>query len=236
MLPRFLLLKAGSVVGCLVLICTITHGQTTIALWTFEATAPTATDSQTIGPIAPEVGNGIGRGWHADDQTDWSSPSGNGSSKSLSANRWSIDDYFEFEVSTLGLSDIQVSWDMRRSNTGPERFRLQWSNNGTDWETLPAVIHVADSDWKTTTRLDSSFYLFSLPDGAEDSNQLILRLMAEAVSSSWQGTAVIDNVSVVSIPEPSSFAIISSVGALIFVALTRFRRKRPSAAQGSGIG
>ncbi|MDB6125107.1 MAG: hypothetical protein JWQ71_4100 [Pedosphaera sp.] len=55
----------------------------TIALWTFETTAPT-----TAGPISPETGSGSALGSHTSGSAVYSSPSGNGSAKSFSANFW----------------------------------------------------------------------------------------------------------------------------------------------------
>src|SRR5438105_15687052 len=79
--------------------------QAQIAQWTFETSAPT-----TAGPIAPEVGSGSASGSHAGAAV-YSSPAGNGSVHSYSANTWAVGDYWQFQTSTLGSSGISLSWD-----------------------------------------------------------------------------------------------------------------------------
>src|SRR5260370_8540872 len=63
----------------------------TVAQWTFETSfLATGVTSATIGPLAPEVvgfgSTGPATGSHAGATTVWSSPSGNASLKSLTAN------------------------------------------------------------------------------------------------------------------------------------------------------
>jgi len=76
------LFAAAGMVAC-------TRAQT-IADWTFETTIPSA-----AGPYSPEVGAGSASGSHALGTTVYSSPAGNGSSHSFSANMWTTGDYFQ---------------------------------------------------------------------------------------------------------------------------------------------
>src|SRR5581483_11130067 len=105
------------------------HAQT-IAQWTFETSVPA-----TAGPFSPEVGSGSATGSHAGAAT-FSSPAGNGSSHSFSANTWATGDYYQFQVSTVGFSNIGISYDQTSSNTGPKFWDLQYSTDGVSFTTF----------------------------------------------------------------------------------------------------
>ncbi|HEU5125773.1 MAG TPA: hypothetical protein VFW05_17110 [Verrucomicrobiae bacterium] len=98
----------------------------TIGHWTFETSKPT-----TAGPVASEIGTGTASGVHASSSTAYSNPTGNASSESWSANRWAAGDYWEFQVSTLGSENIQVSYDQYGSGTGPRDFDFAYSTDGS---------------------------------------------------------------------------------------------------------
>src|SRR5262249_15573774 len=97
----------------------------TIANWTFETSQPV-----TAGPVAPEAGVGSALGSHAGTST-YSSPAGNGSAHSFSSNVWAIGDYYQFQVSTVGQSQIGLVFDQTSSGTGPRDFKVAYSTNGT---------------------------------------------------------------------------------------------------------
>lgn len=113
----------------------------TIALWTFETSQPT-----TAGPYSPEVGSGAASGYHAG-ATIYSSPVGNGSAHSYSANGWSVGDYWQFQVSTLGFEAISISWNQAGSSTGPGDFILQFSTDGTSFSQVGSDYLVPLVDW-----------------------------------------------------------------------------------------
>ncbi|MFO0690064.1 MAG: PEP-CTERM sorting domain-containing protein [Myxococcota bacterium] len=104
-----------------------TANATTIAMWTFETSAPT-----TAGPFGAEVGSGSARGFHAGAST-YSSPAGNGSPRSFSSNTWAVGDYYQFQVDLSGYQDVLISWDQTSSGTGPRDFSLQYSFDGTNF-------------------------------------------------------------------------------------------------------
>ena len=58
-------------------------------------------------------------------------PAGNGSAHSFSSNVWAVGDYYQFQVSTLGQSQIGLVFDQTSSSTGPGNFKVQYSTNGT---------------------------------------------------------------------------------------------------------
>jgi hypothetical protein len=108
-----------------------------ISGWTFQTNPASlvVNNSTTIGPIAADSGllPGNASGVHASANTDWSSPTGNGSANALSTNTWAVGDYFQFEVSTLGYEGIKVSWDQTSSATGPGVFDFDYrvGNSGS---------------------------------------------------------------------------------------------------------
>ena len=51
--------------------------------------------------------------------------------KSFSSTAWSVGDYYQFQVSTLGDPNVALAWDQTSSTTGPRDFLLQYSTNGT---------------------------------------------------------------------------------------------------------
>src|ERR1700744_5961826 len=84
----------------------------TLATWNFETSQPL-----TAGPLAAEIGTGSALGHHASAAAVYSTPAGNGSSHSFSSNNWSVGDYYQFSVSTLGDTDVSFSWDQTSSST-----------------------------------------------------------------------------------------------------------------------
>ena len=111
-----------------------------LAKWTFDG-APITGASTTFGPIAATTGftsNGA-TGVHALPATTWSSPAGNGSTQSFSANVWSAGDYWEFMADDLGsnFTNYGLQFDQVSSTTGPRDFKVQYSTNGTTFTDLP---------------------------------------------------------------------------------------------------
>src|SRR5260221_7300627 len=85
-MKKFVLLAIALVVGVSIQAQVITK-------WTFESTVPT-----NAGPFSAEIGAGFASGLHAGAAV-YSSPSGNGSTHSYSANTWAIGDYWQFQTS-----------------------------------------------------------------------------------------------------------------------------------------
>lgn len=103
----------------------------TLADWTFETSVPT-----TAGPYSPEIGSGSASGSHASGSAVYSTPAGNGSSHSYSANYWGVNDYWQFSVSGTGASHIVVAWNQMGSSTGPRDFNFQYSTDGSTFTTF----------------------------------------------------------------------------------------------------
>lgn len=198
--------------------CAQAHADT-IADWTFETSQPA-----TKGPFSPEVGAGAATGNHASGAAVYSSPAGNGSSKSFSSNNWAVGDYYQFQVSTLNFDDIKLSFDQNGSNTGPLNFKLSYSTDGTNFVDFSTYSVPNNSGtalvWSAGTPVPAStmsFDLSSIDDLANDSSVLfrLVDTSATAINNGTVGTAGTDRVdnvivtgdSTAAVPEPSSWIL-----------------------------
>jgi hypothetical protein len=208
---------------CAVLASGSAFAQTTLANWTFETSAPV-----TAGPFAPEVGSGTALGFHAGAST-YSSPAGNGSPHSFSSNTWAIGDYYQFQVSTVGFSGIDVSWDQTSSNTGPKDFILKYSTDGMNYTSYGTYAVLANASpnpaWNAST--SSTLYSYSLDlssiTSLNNASSDYFRLVDASTVSANGGTVAaagtdrVDNFAVTAIPEPSTYALLAGVAGLAMV-------------------
>ncbi|MGB7768442.1 MAG: hypothetical protein WBN22_06255 [Verrucomicrobiia bacterium] len=131
-----LIYKLAGVVLVLVSVSFLSRSQAaTIAIWTFESLSLNAANTNTppdgwLNNIAPETGSGTASSFHATLNALYTTPSGNASANSISANRWSVGDYFQFTINPAGFQDISLSYDQAGSSTGPASFQLFYSANG----------------------------------------------------------------------------------------------------------
>lgn len=203
-----------------------------IANWTFETSVPV-----TAGPYSPEIGSGSAAGSHAGAAT-YSTPAGNGSTHSFSVNTWAVGDYWEFDVSTINYTGIQISFDQTSSNTGPGAFGLFYSVNGGSYTQIGANYTVLanaspNPAWNGTT--SSSIYTFT-PDlsstgtALNNDTTVSFRLYDQNTVSANGGTVAsggtdrVDNfvVTATPVPEPATMAL-AAIGGI--AALITFRRK-----------
>lgn len=205
---------------------TLTKGMT-IAQWTFETSVPT-----TAGPIVPEIGSGEGTAFHSDSGTAFSNPYGNGSAESWSANHWSVNDYWQFQVSTLGFKDISVSFDQYGSSTGPRNFGLFWSVDGAAFTQFGTSYTVTDGSWSSSTAHSGYSHLYDLSTITDlnNSSDIYFRLMNLSTANISGGTVGssgadrIDNFTVCGTAElsdvpdslPLHFAAVALVGVFAF--------------------
>ena len=193
----------------------------TIAQWTFETSAPL-----TAGPVTPEIGTGSALGSHAG-AAAYSTPAGNGSARSFSANTWAVGDSWQFQVSTLDINNVGLSWDQTSSNTGPKDYNLDYSlNSGLSWTTVSSYSVLANAApnpaWNGTT--SSSLYTFTpaLAGVADNQASVWFRLInTDTVSANGGvvaagGTDRVDNftVAVAAVPEPTSLSLLGGFGLL----------------------
>ncbi|MFN9125100.1 MAG: hypothetical protein ACK5WD_04655 [bacterium] len=161
-------------------------------------------------------------GFHALAATTWSSPAGNGSQFSLSSNNWSVNDYYQIAVSTVGFSDIYLAWDQTRSGTGPSNFRVDMSTDGTNFNTILASYTVIQAggtgtgtlSWTATGAVQSAFTTtIASIAGADNQATLVFRFVNLSTVATG-GTNRIDNIFVSSgpIPAPGAVALLGLAG------------------------
>lgn len=200
-----------------------------IASWTFETSAPSKT-AAVAGPYAAEVGSGSALGTHKAAGTVYSSPAGNGSSKSFSSNTWAAGDFYQFSVATTGLQNITLSWDQTRSNTGPGDFDLQYQVNGGAFTSFGAYSVPANLDppgfWNSANYINGYLQTRNLSgiSALNNASSVVFRLLS-SVSTATGGTNRVDNFTVngTPVPEPSSY-ILAGLG-MASLALVSLRRR-----------
>jgi len=208
---------------------------TVLVDWTFETSQPT-----TAGAISPEIGSGNAYGSHAGAAV-YSSPAGNGSSHSYSSTVWAVNDYWEFDFSSLGYTGVQISFDQTSSNTGPGHFGLFYSINSGPYTQIGANYTVLanaspNPPWNATT--SSSLYtltpnLSSLGSALDNETSVSFRLVDQDTVSanggtvSSGGTDRVDNfiVTVNPVPEPTTLALSALGGLACLLSMQRKRRQ-----------
>lgn len=198
-----------------------------IAGWTIPTAIPSGTTgtNYTYGAADQGVqtaGSSLS-GFHALAATTWSSPAGNGSTHSLSSNNWSVGDFYQIEVSTLGYTDISLSWDQTRSSTGPSSFSVELSTDGTNFTTILAsytVIFAGGSgtgtlNWSTNPANNQSAFTSTVSSivAASDISTVYFRFVNLSTVASG-GTNRIDNILVNGnlIPTPGAIALLGLAG------------------------
>ncbi len=214
---------ALSVALVFALSASLSWASTTIADWTFETSQPA-----TAGPFSPEIGAGSATGSHAG-STVYSSPVGNGSAHSFSSNNWAVGDYYQFRVSTLGLSGIWFMWDQISTLDGPGQFQLSYSTNGSTFTTYSGIVLNDNSPaWNASTQTSADTIQYNLSSISALNNQatLYFRLTnyntrsADGTGTTQPaGTSSIDNV-VVGTPEPTSL-ILAGLGFIGLIGIAR---------------
>jgi DNA/RNA endonuclease G (NUC1) len=200
-------------------------GVTSLANWTFETSSPSSS-----GPYVPESGTQTAtaeaRCVHASSSTVYAANQGNGSGKSFWANTWAVGDYFEFRISTVGVSGIQLSFDQTSSGGGPRDFKISYSTNGgssfLDLRTYAVPVSSgAAIVWYPDPVNSASSLSFDLSSFGALNNQpsLILRLVCASSTSliggslSSSGSSRVDNVRVSASATDTTPPVISLNGA-----------------------
>jgi len=182
-----------------------------LARWTFESIINTVTNAA-FGPDYADAGLQAGTagfsGQHASASTVYSTPTGNGSAKSISANNWGVNDYYQVKLSTAGYQNLKLSFDQTGSNTGPSEFLVAYSTDGANFTVLSNYtipkINGAVVTWSSSISNSAStmsFDLGSVTDLNNKSNvylRLLMRgtLALNGTTVAAAGTSRIDNVTV----------------------------------------
>jgi MYXO-CTERM domain-containing protein len=207
-----------------------------LAGWTITTAFPTGTGNVPTG-LTYSVGaanDGLQtagsqlRSVHALAAATYTSPAGNGSQYSFSSNNWSTGDFYEARLSTLGYSDISISWDQARSSTGPATFELVMSTDGgANFTTLLASYAVLQSGgggspgtWSSTVY--NPIYSLNQAAAAADNQADVIFRFRSLVAGAATGSNRIDNVMIYSgpIPAPGAIALLGVAG------LAGLRRRR----------
>ncbi len=196
-----------------------------LAGWTMPTAVPAATVGSNYSYGAADLGDLIAgsmlSGSHLAAATTWSSPSGNGSTYSLSSNNWTIGDYYQVAFSTVGAESIVVSWDQTRSGTGPSMFSANFSiDGGLTWSAAPLAYTVIQAglagngttSWNTATNQPVAFLTsFTLDSSANNQASVLVRL-STTVTTTAAGTNRIDNIMVNGVPAPGALALLGLAG------------------------
>jgi len=186
-----------------------------LAQWTFESFSNTVT-AQSFGPFFAESGAQSGlasiSGFHVASATLYTNTTGNGSSRSLNANNWTTNDYFQIKVSTLGYRDLKLVFDQTSSGSGPSQFLVATSTNGTLFTAfanydIPKTNNIAVT-WSSTATNSNSTVSFELGSATNlnDGREVYLRLLPRSVVSMTNGTVGVggtsrlDNIRIEGVP------------------------------------
>jgi len=196
-----------------------------IAGWSIATAIPAATTGTSYNYGVADSGD-VATGTmlssaHALAATTYSSPAGNGSTYSFSANNWTAGDYVQVSVATTGYSDVSISWDQTRSGTGPASFELVMSTDGgTNWSTLIASYAVVQAGlagsgtttWNTVTN-QAGFTITSIATDAANQGNVLFR-MRTLVTTAAAGTNRVDNIVVSGnvAPAPGAIALLGLAG------------------------
>ena len=201
-----------------VALCAAAHADI-IAGWTFQNSAFVSTVGATF--TYPQTGTSTAfTGVHASASTNWFNNTGNGSSAAVNADRWAIGDYFQASLSTTGYTGISLNFDMTRSASGPQNFKVDISTNGGgSWSTIGTVVVLQNgtapnSSWNSTTYQSAYTSTISGITAAENQASLLIRWIATSAGTSTAGTCRIDNVQVQGtlVPAPGAAALVGLAG------------------------
>jgi len=189
--------------------------------WSFEAGSPSALGtnfSSSISGIPADFGTGTASGVHAAANTVWAPLGGNGSSYALNVGSWSLGDYFQFQINSLGVAPLDIQWSQTRSTTGPSLFHLSYSTDGLNFTSISSYLVLSNSTsannsgtglvtspWSNLNFQPAYRYTNNLSSLIALQNQptLYFRLVCDAAGSGG-GNARLDDVIIdlAQIPEP----------------------------------
>ena len=206
--------------------------QIIISQFSFEIVTPAdASGTGTVGPFNSDFGPGTLSAVHLN-SSNFTTPVGNGSANSFSANNWSSGDFFEFSLNTTGFSNLFLTFAMGRSGTGPDTFQLSYSTDGgANFSLAGSAFSVSSTAFSAAT-YNATFvrtYDLSSITALNSNPSAIIRLVATVAGSSAAGTARLDDFVLssggpITVPEPGPIAWIA--GAAVVGGIVQIRRRR----------
>jgi PEP-CTERM motif len=208
----------------------------TVVQWDFENAPADLSNSTTSPAVAASFGVGTAVGVHSSSATDWTTPSGNGSVNSLSANTWGVGDYYQFSFGTVGYGGMLLSFDQTSSGTGPRDFTLAYSTDGSSFTNFASYAVLVNGSpnpsWSSSTYNSVFTFVFDLGGVAalNDQASVFLRLVDSSTVSAnggvvaTGGTGRVDNFTVMltPVPEASTTAmLLAGLAAVGFIARRR---------------
>lgn len=217
----------------------------TLTLWNFNSLAPDANTG--TGTLVPAVGGGTASLFGGVTGTFGSGDANGGSTDPAVGDDsgWQTTNYgnptnkaagVQFNVPTTGFSNIQISFDIRHSNTSSRYERLQFSIDGVNFVDSTSFTGAAGDTWFNSRTVNLTGVL-----GVDNNPNFAFRIVPEWESTATgagaaafvasnpsgtfagSGTWRFDMVSVQSVPEPTALALLSA--GLAGYAL--FRRRTP---------
>ncbi len=232
--------------GILATLFTLTVKADTIAQWTFESGGSYTGKPQHVWltNIVADLGSGTASCLQSN-VGGYSAFTGNGSSRSLSTSNLAVGDFFQFAVSTIGYTNIAVSFDQTSARiVGPRDFYFEYSENGLTFTKFGSPYMVlsnsvsannegsglATTAWNSTTyqsAFTKSFNLGALTS-INNANEIYFRLVVGDYTNvmgnatTINGLTAIDNFTVTGAlspaPEPATLALAAVGGLACFLA------------------
>jgi hypothetical protein len=241
--PQNFMKRKSLLILPLLALASTTHAAT-IAQWNFNSTTPDG--NVATGILTPNIGSGTATLVGGTTSTFASGDTSGGSSDPATGDdsarnlttfatqaTGDLSRGAEFLVSTVGFTDIEISFDLRFSNTASRHAAVQYTTDGTTWTTAGFVNATSGDTWFNGNTFD-----LSAVSAADNNANFGIRVVSAFQSTATgagaaqyfpanpgssygtTGTWRFDMVTVKSIPEPSA----ALLGGLGLLALLRRRR------------
>jgi hypothetical protein len=224
----------------LALVCTASiwvldvSAQIRISQFSFEVVTPPDSGGQTVGPFNADFGPGTISAFHSAMGTNFTTPIGNGSANAFGASNWSIGDYFQFSISTVGFSNLFLTFATERSGTGPTTFQLVYSTDGGMNFSLAGSPFALSSAAFSSSTYNASFvstYDLTAIAALNNNANVVIRLVATVAGTGSAGTARVDDFILssggpITVPEPAARDLLIGAGVLGALLVARRSRRR----------
>jgi len=118
------------------------------------------------------------------------------------------------QVSTVGFTDVTVSWAQRGTSSGFNSRQFDYSTDGTTWTNFGTDTGVLGATWEIQN------YDLSAVDSIEGQSSVYFRIVLDGATST-SGNNRFDNITVQAIPEPAAVLL----GAFGLLGLLRRHRR-----------